>query len=156
PTLAALRADDAAFAGAQVAAEHRAVLALVVDQVRVFRIDAADEAVAAADTHPVFIDRADAAHPPARPAPAAVVLQTAVDPVRLLVADRNVIKLAQRRLVEVVPVSGAVVGDVQPAIAADEHVPAIARVDPQGVAVGVDALTSVAAEDLAAVVGAEL
>ena len=48
----------------------------------------------------------------------------------------------------------AVVGGVEAAVAADEHVPAVARVDPQGVLVGVDAVAAVGLERLAAVVGA--
>ena len=45
----------------------------------------------------------------------------------------------------------AVVGDVEAAVAAEDHVPAVARVDPEGVVVGVDAAAAVGAERLAAV-----
>ena len=48
----------------------------------------------------------------------------------------------------------AVVGDVEAAVAADDHVPAVLRVDPQGVLVGVDAVAAVGRERLAAVRGA--
>ena len=45
----------------------------------------------------------------------------------------------------------AVVGGVEAAVAADEHVPAVARVDPEGVLIGVDAVAAVVLERLAAV-----
>src|SRR5262249_37285173 len=51
---------------------------------------------------------------------------------------------------QVVPVGHAVVSHVEAAVAADDHVPAVARVNPQGVLIGVDA-AHVAAESLAAV-----
>ena len=49
PCLTGLRADAALLAGAEVPPADRAVLALGVDEVGVVRVDAADEAVAAAD-----------------------------------------------------------------------------------------------------------
>src|SRR5947208_2904605 len=83
----ARRADGGALAGANVAAHDRAVLAFGIDQVGIVGIDAADEAVATADTHPVLVDRAAAVEAEGRPAPRAVVLQTAGDVIRLLRAD---------------------------------------------------------------------
>src|SRR5262249_50098072 len=51
----------------------------------------------------------------------------------------NVIELAQREVVEVVPAIAAIVGLVEAAVAADDHVPAIPGVHPQGVLIGVHA-----------------
>src|SRR5262249_11536860 len=66
------------LAGAQIARPHGAVLAFVVNRVGVMRIDPADEAVAAAERNPIFVDGADAAlEAMARTAPRAVVLQAA-------------------------------------------------------------------------------
>ena len=50
-----------------------------------------------------------------------------------------------------VPGRAAVVGDVEAAVAADEHVPAVLGVDPEGVVVRVDAASVAEANCLAAV-----
>ncbi len=54
---------DARSFGAQVVPHHAAVLALGVDQVRVVRVDAAHEAVAAVDGNHVLVQRSAAAAP---------------------------------------------------------------------------------------------
>src|SRR3989442_197900 len=76
-------------------------------------------------------------------APTAVVLKAAVGPVWLARVEGHVVKLADRRGVEIIPGGGAVIGDVEAAIAAHDHVPAVARVDPQSVLVRVDAVAAV-------------
>src|SRR5262249_21533963 len=100
---------------------------------------------AAADADPVLVERPGPVARHARPAPAAVVLQPAVDVVVPPRIDVDVIKLPNCHLVKVVPVGHAVVGDVVAAVAADEHVAAGLRVDPQRVLVGVDAAAAVGA-----------
>src|SRR5207249_3883 len=115
-----------------------AVLNFEVDQVRVIRIDAADEAVAAADADPVFVDRPAAAQAMAGPSPTAIVLQTAIDPVRLLVVHAAVIELANGHVIEEVPMGHAVVSDIEAAVAADDHVSAVFRIDPERVLVRMD------------------
>src|SRR5947207_5982394 len=57
-------------------------------------------------------------------------------------------------MVEMVPIGGAVVGDVKSAVAADDHVPAVARIDPQDVAVGVHLSARIALKRLASVLRA--
>src|SRR5262249_47700086 len=96
----------------------------------------ADEAVAAADADPVLVNRPVAVADHAGAAPAAVVLQAAVDVVVPPRVHIDVVELADRHLIEEVPVGHAVVGDVVAAGAADEHVAAVLRVDPQRVLVG--------------------
>src|SRR5262245_13452077 len=123
----------------------RAVLAYGTDEIRVARIDAADEAVAAADGEPIFVDDA-AVFADRWAAPRAVVLQPAEDPVRLLESDGHVIELAQGCGVDVVPVAAAVVAGIKAAIAADEHVASVAGINPEGVAVGVRAAAEVVGE----------
>src|SRR5207302_1158407 len=136
---------------------HAAVLHFIVDQVGIGRIDGAAVAIAAEDRQPVFVDWPDVAvQSDARPAPGAVVLQAAVDPVGPLGADGDVVELAEGHGVEMVPVIGAVVADVMAAVGADEHVPAILGADPHGVTVGVDAFAGVPFKRLAAVGGAVL
>src|SRR5262249_41709601 len=145
--------DCTPFSRVQVAPAHDAVLTLEVHEVGVSRIDPADKAVAAADDDPVLVDRADAAERLARAAPTAVVLQTAIDAVRLPVVHGAMIELTNRQMVEVVPVLHAVVGGVEAAVAADDHVPAVLRIDPQAMLIGVDRVAAVVGKCLAAVLG---
>src|SRR5262245_15022547 len=49
-------------------------------------------------------------------------------------------------MVHVVPIRPSVVSDIEPAVNADDHVPAVFRVEPQGVTVGVHPAAEVAAE----------
>src|SRR5207253_3019814 len=56
-----LRADEAALAGAHIASADGPALAFGINEVRVGGIDAAHEAVAAADEQPVLVHRAAAA-----------------------------------------------------------------------------------------------
>src|SRR5438270_13452262 len=129
----------------------RAILAFGIDQIGIIGIDAADKAVAAADRQPIFVDRA-AAFADRRTAPRAVVLQAADNPVRLLQAEGHVIKLAKSRGIDVVPIAAAVEAGVEAAIATQQHVPPVARIDPQGVAVGVSSAAEVARKGKAAVI----
>src|SRR5262249_55931863 len=108
----------------------------------------------AAQHEPVLVDRAGAVQDVAGAGPAAVVLQPAVDAVRPAVVQGDVVELADGHVVEEVPVQHAVVGGVEAAVAADDHVPAVLGVDPQRVLVGVDAVAAVGRERLAAVLGA--
>src|SRR5262249_59097893 len=113
--------------------------------------DLAAETVAAAPAEPILANRPGIGPGPRWPSPGAVVLQAAV---RLVVAarvDGDVIELADGVVVQMVPDGHAIVGDVEAAVAADDGVPAILRVDPQGVLVGVDAPAAVGPERLAAV-----
>src|SRR5262249_35467353 len=136
------RADAGPLAGAQVAADHGAALALGVDDVGVVAVPAALEAVAPAQHEPVVVEDA-ARERPARPAPGAVVLHAAEDPVGPARVHGDVVELADGLGVQVVPVVAAVVAGVEAAVAADQQVPAVARVDPQGVLVRVDAAATV-------------
>ena len=63
------------------------------------------------------------------------------------------IELTQRQVVEVVPVGTPVVGDVDAAVGADDHVAAVLRIDPQRVVVGVNAARGIGGERLTAVLG---
>src|SRR5207248_6756180 len=129
----------------------RAVLALGIHDIGIVLIDPADETVAAAHHRPVFIDGTWPPQRAAGAAPAAVVLQAAVDAVRLACIHADVIELAKRQVAEMIPVVHAVVGDVEAAVGADDHVPAVARVDPKRVLIIVDTLGAVLLEGLAAV-----
>src|SRR5205823_1383279 len=60
-----------------------------------------------------------------RPAPTAIVLKAAVNVVRLLVVNGDVVELPDRNVIKVIPVRGAIVANVETAITADDHVPAV-------------------------------
>src|SRR6516165_7698148 len=73
------RTERSPLTGAEVDPREGAALALGVDLIGIMRIDAADEAVAAANREPILVGRAGGGARAARAAPAAVVLQAAVD-----------------------------------------------------------------------------
>src|SRR5207237_5719417 len=52
---------------------------------------------------------------------------------------------------EMIPVGGAIVTRIETAVAADEHMPTIARIDPQCVLIGMHALAGIRTERLSAV-----
>src|SRR5262249_17317966 len=145
------RPDRGGLPGAEVPPPHRAVLAGAIDLVGVVGIDLALEPVAATDRDPVLVDRAGAVVGPAGSTPASVVLEAPVDLVIPRRIEGDVIDLADGRVVEVVPVLHPVAGDIQAAVAPQDHVPAVVRVDPERVVVRVDATAAITAEGLAAV-----
>ncbi len=122
-----------------------------INEVGVARVDAADEAVAAANGDPVFIDWSNAAEPGRWPAPRAVVLQPADDVIRLLGTNGDVIKLTDGHRIQMVPRRRSIIARVKPPVAADQHVPAVARIDPQGMLIGMDAAAGVRLKRLTAI-----
>jgi hypothetical protein len=83
--------------------------------------------------------------------PAAVVLEPAVDVVRALVVERDLVELGERDGVHEVPAAAAVVARVDPAVAAEQHVVGVRGIDPERVEVAVDLVDHVGLEGLAAV-----
>src|SRR5207245_2242882 len=81
----------------------------------IVRIDAADEAVTAVDVEGVGIARAAGPDRLCGNAPAAVVLQAAEGAVRPAIVHSDALELARREGVQVVPVGGWTVGDVDAA-----------------------------------------
>src|ERR1700676_58063 len=101
--LGRLGTDARHFAGLEMAPAHAAVLHLEVDEVGIAWIATADVAVAAKNGEPVLVDRPDASlEADGRAAPGAVVLQAAEGPVRAFVVHRDVVELAERKVVEMV------------------------------------------------------
>ena len=155
------RADARDLAGLEVATHKHAILTGPIDEVGVGRIDGDVKAVAAVDVHPVFVQGSApaAAAEPRGPrergtAPGAIVLQTAVDLVKAAGVERDVVELADRHVVQVVPGVAPVIAEIRAAVAGQDHVAAVPRVDPEGVVVRVDGAAAIAAKRLAAVVGA--
>src|SRR5581483_282339 len=101
-----------------------------------------------------FVDRPRAPQRARGTCPATVVLQTAVGAIDGPRIHRYVVELSQSHVVEVIPTVAAIIGLVEAAVAADDHVPAILGIDPQGVLIGVDAAAHARhAERLAAILG---
>src|SRR4029077_15644070 len=146
-------ANGEALAGANIATLNGAVLRLGIDDIRIVPINPADKPIAAADRDPVLVHRPRAIERNRRPAPRAVVLQSAGDVIRLLRTDGHVIKLPDGDGVELIPVGGAIVGGVKAAIAAHQHVARIALVDPHRVLIGVNAFAGIGTESFAALGG---
>ena len=109
------------------------------------------ETVATAHLLPIFIHRPGSRPAERRSSPASVVLQAAIDPVGATGVDRDVIKLADRHVIDVIPVTGAIIRHVKPAIAAEHQVAAVPRVDPEGVVIGVNSPAAVPSKCLSAV-----
>ena len=77
--------------------------------------------------------------------------KAAVDPVRLAHVHGDAVELADRQVLRMLPVLPAVERQEDAAVAAGDHVVGVLRVDPQGVAVGVDRRVGLGPEGLAAV-----
>ncbi len=74
------------------------------------------------------------------PAPGAVVLQAAINVVRMRVIHSDMIELSQRQVLDKAPGIAAIAGDGYAAIVAGNHVPGIGRVDPPGMGVDMNRL----------------
>ncbi len=95
--------------------------------------------VAEPDLLPVGIEDAQPVVGLARPHPRVRVLHPAVDPVRVAIVHRDPVELADGEVVEAVVGDAKVPAFVQSAVAAEEQVARIARVDPQRVVVVLEA-----------------
>ena len=89
-----------------------------------------------------------------RPAPGAVVLQTAAEVVGLLAVGGELIELPDGQRVQEAPVLGAVSAEKHAAVVALNHAVGIFRVNPERVMVGMNAAVG-GVDRLAAVVGFE-
>ena len=138
--------DRTAFAGFHIAAAHVSVLAGPIDQIRIIGVDAAHESISTADTEPILIDRAAAVERNRRSTPRSVVLKSAVNIVRILWRDRDVIKLPEGQGVQVIPACTSVVRGVHAAVNTDNHVAAIAWIDPECVTICVNAASEIRVE----------
>ncbi len=132
------RAHETPRAGAQVNASGRAALAFRVDQVRIVPIDGTYESIPTADPDPIGINRPPTTCRPIGSAPTPVVLQAAVHVVVAPWANGNMIELANRDMVVMVPMRATVVGHVDSTIVADDDVSTVPRIHPQGMVIGMD------------------
>ena len=149
------RTDARRDARAQVEPLQRAFLRLRVDRVRIFRIDAALEAVTAADAVPLAGADAGAIHGARRALDRSVVLRAAADVVeRPRVVGRDPVELRQRQVGELPPCLHVVVGLVETAVVADQHVPVIGRIPHHFVVIDVHRVQLQRPPGLAAVLAA--
>ena len=86
--------------------------------------------------------------------PAAIVLQAAVNVVIQIVADTDMIELANRDVGEMIPVVHAVVSDMDTTVVTENLVSTVVGIDPEGVMIHVDSIgTAIAGKGFAAVLG---
>ncbi len=148
------RLDVDRLAALLVVAHQAAVLPHGVDDVRVARLGQGLVAVAADGHVPVLVGDAGARGGARRTALRVVVLGAAVDVVEGLgVVDRHAVVLPQRHVGLELPGRAGVPGLVDAAVAADQQVVGVGRVDPQRVVVDVAVLALHPAPALAAVAG---
>ena len=124
------RTDGARFSGAKVAAQQVAILGFGVNDIGVGWIHLRVEAVAPAYGDP-FVVRDAARHSGGAGAtPRIIVLQAAAQVIRLLHVVSDLVILADRNVVDVIPVAAAVVGHGYAAIRAQDHMIGIRGIDP--------------------------
>ena len=138
----AARSNAYAAASAQIQTLHRAALRLGIDDVVISRIDLRVKTVTAADAIPVSIrDSVLKAARLAWTTPRAVVLQTAVDVIRLTHVNSDRVELRGGNRIDKLPRRALIVADVQAAVVSDHQVVAVVGIDPDRVVVAVrDAL----------------
>src|SRR5947207_307074 len=110
--------------------DEPAVLRFGIDDRVVRGIDSRLKAIAGLYFVPVGVCDPDAVARRARTAPRAIVLNTAVDEIRLPHVDVDGIELADRNLIHEIPRLAGVVGHVDAAIVPVEYVPGVLRINP--------------------------
>ena len=126
------------LAAALVVADEVTVLKLSVDGVRIFRIDLRAEAVAALRVPPIAVDDARSVARARWPTKREIVLRASEHVVeRRRVVGRHIVKLRDRQIVLEVPVRPAIPTLIDSAVAANQIVIVVARIDPDFVIVDV-------------------
>src|SRR3954452_13415231 len=149
------RTDVHGLSGAQVETLQVPFLRLRIDDVRVVGIDAALEAVTAADVEPVAGADARAVRRARRALDRSIVLRAATNVVeRPRIVERDPIELRQRQVRELPPRLHVVVGFIETAVVADQHVTVIAWIPHDFVMIDVHAGQRQVAPGLAAVFAA--
>src|SRR6266850_2573495 len=130
-TAARLRLDTHTLARAFVVANNITVLQLSINSVGIFGIDLGAKAVAALGNKPITVDDARRIAGARRPAECEIVLRTAIDVIEGLgVVGGHIIELGYRQISFEVPVRAAVITFINAAVAADQIMIRIVRVDP--------------------------
>ncbi len=145
------RPDPQRLPGDAIDAHDVPVLRLAERDAVVARVLEDDEAVAALERGPVIVGDADGAADLARSAPVVVVLHPAADVERDRHVVAHVVEEPDRQVRQERPGPGAIVGDRQSAVVADQHVVRVGRIDPDRMDVVVDRLGDVGGDRLAAV-----
>ena len=131
------RCDGLPLQRRQVDSVRASILRLDEDGVRIGRIDARVESVAAADVEAVVVRDPGAGARRARDAPVAVVLETAADRVRVLHVGVDFVELAHRQVVAKQPALAAIPRDGHTAVPSDDQMVRVVGVDPERVILGV-------------------
>src|SRR5262249_34909671 len=138
------RRDRLSLERRQVDAVGAPVLRLDERDVRVARVDAGVESVAAADVEAVAVRDARTVPGGARHAPMAVVLQAAANEEWILHVGADLVELADRQVVPEEPALAAIPRNRDASVAADDQMIRIIGIDPQGMILGMHGAEHVA------------
>ncbi len=142
------------FTRLSIEPSYGSVLGLRVHDRRIGRVDADVEAVAAPRVLPICVADPLTIERVRGTAPTPVVLESATDPIRILVIESDLVELRDRKVVVEPPAFGTVERNRNAAVATQEHVVRVAGVDPQRVVVEMYVLCSFVGKGPPAVVGA--
>ena len=133
-----LRLNADTFARAFVEPNEHAVLQRRIDRVRIFRIDLRSKTVATVGYKPVGVGDAGSAARARRTTKTEVVLRAAVNVVeRFRVVGGDVVELRDRKILFEVPVRAAIETLVNSAVATNQIMIGVGRIDPDVVIVDV-------------------
>src|SRR5262245_23769652 len=107
-----------------------AALRLGVDHSRIHKVYLSIEAVAATDSVPLIVGWALDGQSAAWAGPASVVLKPAIDPVWFLVINADLVELAERNCVHILPALTPVIRKVYAAVGTGDHMVGISRIYP--------------------------
>ena len=132
------RPDGLGLAGHFVPPNHVAVLRLGVDDARIAQVRNRHKSIATLDLEPVVVHDSARLARPAGTAPVVVVLHPTTDVVRRLHVVADMVEQSDRQVRHEFPRFRHVVGCADTAVATDDHVLGIVRIDPDRVDIIVD------------------
>ncbi len=132
-----VRTNKALFTGVQIPTRQVTALKHHVTAARILGIRERVETVTEANFLPVQVSNAGVFPYFGWASPGAIVLQSTIDVIWVIVVDGNVIKLGERQVAYEASCLTAIVRDSNTAITADDHMPGIVRINPECVIVDV-------------------
>src|ERR1035437_5053182 len=123
-----------------VETEESSALIFRINCIRISRVHRGVVPVPYQETDPVPIGDSGRMQRPAWTSPCSGVLFPAVDPIRVLHVEPDLIELPHWQSVVVLPGAAAVVRNVEAPVGSGHHVIGVVGIDPDGVVVEVDAL----------------
>ena len=145
-------ANPPLFARSQVYPIGAPALRVGVDVARIDRVGHRIEPVTVRNVEHIRVRDPHAIVRAHRDAPCPVVLCAAVHEVRVATIHIDIVELCDGKIVDKVPVPGAIVREVQPTIVAQHHVITVGRVEPERVMIDVNSIAgTVGGEGLSAI-----